>query len=191
MSGDQTAQILYLVLLAVAVGGWLIAQSRGNMGKMAQQALVWGLIFLGVIAAVGLWGDIRRTTMKLPVIDGTHVEVPRGPDGHFALSLEINGVSVPFLVDTGATNIVLTREDAARVGIDVGDLRYLGEAYTANGVVRTARVTLDRVSLGEMTDRDLRAFVNEGDMDGSLLGMDYLNRFSELSIRGDWLILSR
>ena len=62
---------------------------------------------------------------------------------------------------------------------------------TANGPVRTAPVRLEDVALGPFHDRDVRAFVNEGEMSKSLLGMEYLNRFARLEINGGRLILER
>ena len=118
-------------------------------------------------------------------------EIVRGNDRHFHLTLEVNGQNVRFIVDTGASDIVLTQEDATRVGLDVDTLAYLGRASTANGVVETASVVLDQIALGDLVDRDVRASVNGGEMFGSLLGMSYLNRFSEISIRRDRLVLKR
>jgi aspartyl protease family protein len=68
-------------------------------------------------------------------------------------------------------------------------LAFLGRASTANGTVKTATTVLDEVVLGDRVDHDVRASVNGGEMFGSLLGMSYLNQFSEISIRGDRLIL--
>jgi aspartyl protease family protein len=84
---------------------------------------------------------------------------------------------VPFMVDTGASGMVLGGEDAARLGLDPESLMFLGEANTANGVVRTAQVTLPLVELGPFRNENFRAFVTEGDLEQSLLGMDYLGQF--------------
>ena len=78
-----------------------------------------------------------------------------------------------------------------RIGIDPSDLAYLGSANTANGEVRTAAVRLDTVTLDGLTDRDVRAVVNDGEMDGSLLGMTYLGRFESITIKNNELVLSR
>ena len=100
-------------------------------------------------------------------------------------------MAVDFVVDTGATDIVLTRADAARVGIDPATLRYDGRASTANGIVRSARVRLDSFRLGGVLDRDVTAVVNEGEMETSLLGMRYLQRFERLEIADNRLVLER
>ncbi|EAR49615.1 hypothetical protein OG2516_04833 [Oceanicola granulosus HTCC2516] len=192
MTGDDFARFAYLALLGIAIAGWFVVQNRGQFGKMLQQATVWGLIFLGVIAAIGLWGDIRDDVApRQSVVSENRVEVPRGIDGHYALTLQVNGVPVDFVVDTGATEIVLSREDARRVGIDPDGLDYIGSARTANGLVGTAVVYLDSVQLGPIRDSDVRAVVNEGALFGSLLGMGYLGRFERIEISGNRLVLTR
>lgn len=192
MTGDMFGQLAYLVLLGVAIIGWFVAQNRASLGKNAQYAAVWGLIFMGVIAVAGLWSDIRRTTFELPRVseDGT-ISISRSGDGHFHLLAAVNDVAIDFIVDTGATNIVLSREDAAKVGIDPLNLSYVGTASTANGETRIAQVRLDSLAIGPVRDTRVRAYVTQGDLFGSLLGMDYLNRFSQMTIAGDQLILHR
>ncbi len=186
------ARLAYLGLLAAALGGWFLMQMRGNPGKTMQMIAVWALIFVGVIAGYGLWNDIRRDIAPMQTMVAENVvSVPQSPDGHYHLVLQINGTPVEFVVDTGATDMVLSQQDAARVGLDPATLAYTGVALTANGEVRTAPVRLDRVELGSIVDRDIRAVVNEGDLDGSLLGMGYLGLFDRIEIAGDELILTR
>lgn len=172
---------------------WFFAQNRATLGKVTQQALVWGLIFVGVIAAVGLWGDIRQTVRPTQTVlaQENRIELPRAPDGHYYLTAHVNDVPVRFVVDTGASQIVLTQEDAERAGIDTGQLAYAGRAYTANGTVRTAPVRLHSLNVGPFSDSDVRAVVNEGEMGQSLLGMAYLQRWSSVEIGGGKLTLTR
>lgn len=192
MNSFEFGQMAYLVLLGIAVGGWFISQNRNSLGKIAQQMLVWGLIFVGVVAAAGLWSDIRDDVAPRQSIVGSGVvEVPRDASGHYNLVLQLDGKPVNFLIDTGATDVVLTQSDAARVGINLNDLVYSGTANTANGVVRTAQARVNNVQLGDLVDRDLRVSVTQGDMDGSLLGMSYLQRFRKIEITGNTMTLSR
>ncbi|KEJ89597.1 retropepsin-like aspartic protease family protein [Sulfitobacter donghicola] len=193
MSADNTANLIYLVLLGCAVGGWFLVQNRDGIGKMMQQALIWGFIFLGVVAGYGLWNDVQRQTTHNQMLthsDG-QISVPRQPDGHYYLTLELNGANIRFVVDTGATDMVLTRDDAARAGIDPDSLVFLGTANTANGQVRTAPVRINTVRLGDITDTDVRASVNGGQMQGSLLGMGYLEKWGRIEISGGELRLTR
>lgn len=192
MSTDQIMQLSYLVLLACAIGGSAIVAGRNTMGKMAQQAAIWALIFVGVIGAYGLWNDISGdVNPRQAIVDDRTVAVPRGNDGHYHLTLEINDTPVAFVIDTGASQVVLSRRDAARIGIDPADLNYSGAANTANGVVRTAPVVLQEVRLGAITDRGVPAVVNEGAMDASLLGMTYLGLYDRIEIADGQLVLQR
>ena len=193
MDTDSLMNLLYVSLLLVAVGGWFLVQNRLSLGKLLQQALIWVFIFLGVLAAVGLWEDIKRTVAPrhAVVLDGETIKVPRSADGHYHLRVAVNDVPVEFVVDTGATSVVLTRKDAERVGLDPNDLAFIGRANTANGTVRTAPVRLATMSLGPITDRNVPASVNEGELFQSLLGMSYLQRWSRVSIEGEKLVLSR
>ncbi|MEM6388759.1 MAG: TIGR02281 family clan AA aspartic protease, partial [Pseudomonadota bacterium] len=109
--------------------------------------------------------------------------------GHFHATLEINGVPVRMVVDTGASELVLTQEDARRVGLEPENLAFTGRAFTANGPVETAPVRLDTVVLGGLETRGVRAVVNGGEMFDSLLGMSYLSQFESIEIRGRELIL--
>ena len=85
---------------------------------------------------------------------------------------------------------VLTQADARKLGFDPAGLLYMGQAFTANGPVRTARVELGDVQFGPFRNVSLGASVNEGDMDGSLLGMSYLSQF-QITISGDQMVLRR
>ncbi|MFA8440546.1 TIGR02281 family clan AA aspartic protease [Yoonia sp.] len=192
MSTDQIMQLTYLVLLGAAIGGSAIIAGRSNMGKMAQQAAIWALIFVGVIGAYGLWEDISNdVNPRQSIIDDSTIAAPRGNDGHYHLTLEINGAAVDFVVDTGASQVVLSQQDAARIGLDPATLDYSGNANTANGVVRTAPVILDQVVLGGITDRNIPAVVNGGAMDDSLLGMTYLGLYDRIEISDGRLVLNR
>ncbi|PJF10969.1 TIGR02281 family clan AA aspartic protease [Pseudorhodobacter sp. MZDSW-24AT] len=191
MDGDTLARLAYLGLLLVALGGYLVVEFRGRMGQALRTAAAWGLIVIGLMAGYGLWQDLRPDPLpRQSVVAGEEIRLPRAPDGHYYLTLTIDGTPVPFMVDTGASQVVLSRSDATRLGIDLARLAFIGEARTANGTVRTARVTLNDVRLGPHHDARLTAVVNEGEMDTSLLGMSYLGRY-DLQITGGEMILRR
>lgn len=192
MDSFDIGRIAYLVLLLVAVGGYFLAQGRQGLNKMAQQAAIWGLIFVGIVAGYGLWSDVSRDLAPRQAVLGSgQLEVPRMFDGHFYVTALVNGERIEFVIDTGATDVVLTQADAERVGIDPGALAFTGSATTANGVVRTARARVDTLALGNFTDSNVPVLVNEGQMEQSLLGMTYLRRFERIEIAGDKLILTR
>ncbi len=192
MTSDQIARIIYLAVIACVVGLSLVLQNRRNLPKLAQHGAIWGLIFVGMMAGYGLWADIRTAGNATPrQIDATTLAIPMGSDGHFHVRAKVNGVEIGFLVDTGASDIVLTRADAQRLGYDLGRLAFLGSSATANGTVRTARVRLDRIEVGGFANDGVQALVNDGQLDTSLLGMSYLRLFSNIEIAGNELRLSR
>lgn len=193
MSSFEYGQLTYLVVLCAAVLFWFVTNHRQSFGKILQQAMAWVLIFLGVIVAIGMWGDIRDTVRPTQAVfsDEGRIEIPRSQDGHYRLTLTINGKPILFVVDTGASQVVLSKADAAKAGLDLENLVYYGRALTANGEVRTAPVTLKEVKIGTLTDRNVAAQVNGGELDQSLLGMSYLQRFEQITITGQKLILTR
>ena len=187
---ENTARLIYLGLLLASLGGWVMIEYRKRMGQALRTALAWGMIFLGLMAGYGLWADIKRDILPIQVVTGAQVVIPLAQDGHYYPKLTINGQSLSFMADTGASSVVLSPADARRLGIDPESLAYMGQAVTANGVVRTATVTLKDVNLGPFHDEFVLAQVNQAEMDGSLLGMDYLGRFS-VTMAGDRMVLRR
>ena len=193
MEENDFARLIYLSVLVVAILGSVLISRRGAYGKMFRQAGVWLLIFMGLVAIVASWQDIRQsgqTTFFQQSQDGAII-IPKEIDGHFHLTLTINDRPIDFLVDTGASDIVLTRKDAARVGFDPNRLDYWGMANTANGTVRLATIRLETVRLGEFIDKNIRASVNKAPMEKSLLGMRYLSKFSAIEISNGQMILKR
>ncbi len=195
LDGDQIGRLIYLVLLGTVLGGYALVARRNQIGAMLRNLILWGLIITGVAAAWGLWDGMQRPGASQMVTTGQALDLRRGRDGHFRMELEITATPgrpaqrIGFIVDTGASDLVLSPQDAQKLGFGEGDLAFLGTARTANGVVRTAQVQLHQVSVPGLTHRNVRALVNEGELHVSLLGMGYLNRFSRIEIAGDRLRL--
>jgi len=193
MEENDFSRLIYLSVLVVAILGSVLISRRGAYGKMFRQAGVWLLIFMGLVAIVASWQDIRQSgqTMSFQQSEDSAIIIPKEIDGHFHLTVTINDRPIEFLVDTGASDIVLTRNDAARVGFDPNRLDYWGMANTANGTVRLAIIRLETVRLGEFIDKNIRASVNKAPMEKSLLGMRYLSKFRAIEISNDQMILKR
>ena len=193
MEENAFSRLIYLSVLVVAILGSVLISRRGAYGKMFRQAGVWLLIFMGLVAIVASWQDIRQSgqTMSFQQSEDGAIIIPKEIDGHFHLTVTINDRPIEFLVDTGASDIVLTRKDAARVGFDPNRLDYWGMANTANGTVRLATIRLETVRLGEFIDKNIRASVNKAPMEKSLLGMRYLSKFRAIEISNDQMILKR
>ncbi|KMW57444.1 Transporter [Candidatus Rhodobacter oscarellae] len=193
MTGDETARLIYLALLGSVIAGYALLANRKQLGTMLRHGLLWALIILGLVAGYGLWEDVRRDLVPQQAVfaDEARIELPRQQDGHYYLRADLDGQRIDFIVDTGATDIVLSRQDAEKVGVDLDSLIYSGIANTANGQVRSARAVIDLFEVGDIVDRNVTVWVNEGELIGSLLGMAYLQRFDRIEIADDMLVLHR
>lgn len=191
MNSSDGARLIYLSILLVAVVSPVLIGRRGSLGRTAQQFGIWVLIFLGFIAVYGLWPDLKRSLLPRAAVEvAGGVELRVAEDGHFYADILVNGQPVTFLLDTGASEIVLSPADARKVGFDPAELTFSGQASTANGTVTSAPVKLDSLALGPYEDRNLNASVNGAEMDNSLLGMSYLRRY-QLTFTGSTLRLVR
>lgn len=190
---NDQARMFYLILLLLAISGGAFYYYRDRLGKAVRDAAAWVAIFAVTILAVSFWEPLKQSLMgDVPAqIDERTVVLQRGAGGHFFVTMAVNGTDVQFLVDTGASNLVLTKSDAARVGIETETLDYRLPARTANGTVYGAAVRLGLVELGSFVDQDVRAVVNGGDLDTSLLGMSYLGLYRGFEVDGDRFYLKR
>ncbi len=109
----------------------------------------------------------------------------RSPDGHFYAEMRVNGTPITFMVDTGASVIALSREDAARLGISAVESDFTAVAQTASGTVGLKPVTLDRVALGSLEANQVEAAVVQQGLTTSLLGQSWLKRVGTVRIEGD------
>lgn len=187
LDGDDWMRALYLGLLLLFLAG--VLRTRRALRDLA----VWVLIFAMVVIAYGFRDVLRDELLPASMVarpDGS-IELRRGADGHFHAEVLVNGAAVRFLVDTGASDVVLSLDDARHAGIDPAGLAFVGRARTANGTVATAPVRLAEVRFGDYVDRGVPASVGGGDLDVSLLGMAYLDRFASIAIEGDRMTLRR
>jgi aspartyl protease family protein len=121
---------------------------------------------------------------------GRTVELRAGAHGHFFSRIHVNGRAVQAMVDTGASIVALTYEDARNAGIHVRDGDYSHRVSTANGVARVALVTLDSVALDDIVVRDVRAAVAEpGKLTKTLLGMSFLGQLRRAEMSRGVLVL--
>lgn len=122
--------------------------------------------------------------------DAGAVTLRAGDHGHFETEAEINGRGVAVMVDTGATMVALTFEDAERAGIFLKPADFTQSVATANGAAKIAPVDISSVSIGGITVRNVKGAVSErGKLHRTLLGMSFLGRLSRVDMRSKTLIL--
>lgn len=120
---------------------------------------------------------------------GQATQIMRDADGHYWSEAMIDGRAVRVLVDTGASVVALTREDALRLGVDPAPEAFTGRVQTASGVVRAAPVRLEAVSVAGARVDGVEALVVEQGLAYSLLGMSYLGRLSSFEATPSGLTL--
>ncbi len=118
------------------------------------------------------------------------VTLKAGPRGHFVANARVNNRPISVLVDTGASMVALSYEDAERAGIFVRPSDFTARVRTANGIAKFAPVTLDSVSIGDITLHDVEAAVSEpGRMGTTLLGMTFIGRLGRAEMSNGVLVL--
>ena len=115
--------------------------------------------------------------------------IARASDGHFYADVRINGAASRMLIDTGASSVVLTRQDAQRAGIQARPGEFTATAETAGGTIALKPVTIDRIALGPVDSRNVPAMVAETDLPISLLGQSFLERVGTVEISSDLMRL--
>ncbi len=207
--------LIYLVAVLLAVSVLTLPWLRIGVARILGYAAAWAVIFGGAWLLIertqpGLRGWIAEAAREpAPRMDdavlppghpqveqlsgptGGEVRVPPAPDGHYWVRASVNGQSVRFLVDTGASDVVLSRETARRVGIDVAALRFDRVGMAAGGPVRAASARVERLVVGPIAREDMPVSVLDGSADINLLGMRFLRTLESFAIeRGEMVLKS-
>ena len=138
------------------------------------------------VAAVA--SEPAAVATSYPGVEG-EASIAKSGDGSFWADAEVDGHPVHFLVDTGATTVALTGDDARTLGLDPASLNYSSVVKTANGPEPAARVKLGLVAVGNAQVSDVDAIVIDKGLPTSLLGMTYLGRLSKFEATQDALDL--
>lgn len=198
---DDSGQVslVYQVMLLVFIGSALLVRWRAKPGRALRYAAVWlalgGVLFLGYTFKDEA-GNIKDRALAelMPsrgVVKDGSITFRAREGGHFVIKALVEGTPVRFLVDTGASDVVLSPRDAERLGFDLSKLTFNRLYRTANGTVSGAPVRLGSVAIGPILLRDVRASVNGAEIGQSLLGMSFLQRLGGYSVSGDRLTLKR
>ena len=197
-STGDFASLSYRLVLLVFIASAVVVMFRGRFTQALSAALLWIAIGLALLVGYTYRFELREVADRVmaeisPGYVGAHgrsVEVARAFNGDFNISARINGARVAMVLDTGASSVVLTREDAKAAGLPLEVLAYTAVIDTANGRTRAAPVRLDRVAVGGLVERSVDALVAQpGQLKTSLLGMSFLNRLQSWEVRGDRLLL--
>jgi aspartyl protease family protein len=183
--------------LAIAARGLVAARSL-KLSTTARYIALWAAIFAVGVGLYVFRGDLISAGLRVrsalvpgyAVADGARsMVISRAEDNAFYVMGEVDGAPVRFLIDTGATDIVLSPDDAARVGLAGAATRYAIPSETAGGVAFGAKATIDSLTVGSIRLTDVPCYINQQPMRTSLLGMPFLKRLDSFEVRGDQLFL--
>lgn len=197
---DSDLEIVRLVALLALVSSGLIFTRQIKLGEVVRNISVWiglaAIIVVGYSFRAELEEVYYRVSGELVpshaiAINDDELVITASADGHFYVNGRANGERIRFMVDTGASRVTLSPQDASRIGIDMGQLRFIQRFQTANGIGLGAPYRLDSISIGSFRFADMEVSINSADMGTSLLGMSVLERLTSFEFRDGKLYLRR
>jgi aspartyl protease family protein len=198
LTTGEFGSLAYQLIVLVFLGGVVLTMFRERFAQAITTALLWVVVGLALVVAYSYRFELHQVADRVMVVlvpghvvtHGRSVEVGRTNSGDFDVSAQINGARIAMVLDTGASSVVLTRNDAKAAGLPLEVLEYTVAIDTANGRTRAAPVTLDRIAIGGLEERSVEALVAQpGQLKTSLLGMSFLNRLQSWEVSGDRLLL--
>ncbi|NNM75413.1 TIGR02281 family clan AA aspartic protease [Sphingomonas sp. ID1715] len=196
MNDGQAAQLIGTALMLVLVGSSLLAR-RLPLGQAARMAAGWVLIFAALLVGYSYREELSAVAQRVggdvlgergQTIGGS-LRVPMAPDGHFWVRARVNGTSVRFLIDSGATTTALSSDTARDAGVAVNSGGFPVLINTANGPVEARRARVERLSVGPIVATDLAVVVAPAFGDTNVLGMNFLSSLRSWRVEGQSLVL--
>jgi len=200
-------RLLWILLAALTIALLILVlrQNEAALDELShfenaslESVLIWTALALLLLLGYTYRFELRDVTDRVlaelvpgrAATRGRTVEIARGGGGSFSVATQVNGARVAMVLDTGASSVVLTQEAAKAAGLPLEVLNYSVQVDTANGRARAAPVTLDRISIGAITERSVPALIAQpGQLRTNLLGMSFLNRLESWEVRGDKLLM--
>ena len=199
MQNDDLQQIIYLIILISVMIIGISSRREMTLKKIVKYSLIWlGVAFIFVALYAyrfefsdfknRISGEINPTSAQLNQQGQLVINI--SDDSHFYVKLLINKIPILFMIDTGASDIMLSINDANKIGINTRNLIFNRPYQTANGRSFGASIKLKEVEISGVKFKDIYASVNQGDMGVALLGMSFLRRFSKYEFFQDRLVLT-
>ncbi|MTI42063.1 aspartyl protease family protein [Roseibium hamelinense] len=197
---DETGPRLVALTALAAIFVASLVFGPASVKDIFKGIFVWGGIMLLLVAGYAYRHDLVNGGYRVlgALAPGLAVEQPDGSimvvrdaSGHFRVNALVDGAPIDFLLDTGASAVVLTSADAQRAGFHPSELSFTVPVSTANGRALVAPIRLDTLQIADARFSDIRGFVaREGALETSLLGMTGLDRLRSWRIEGDRLIMT-
>lgn len=194
-SKESFMEIVYEVLIILMISSSI---AFGKTWQNFKYLMIWGIIFTACLVGYSYRTELSHIRDKVlsELIPERGFQknlntasFPASSDGHFHIRVNVNGIPIRFLADTGASHIVLSPRDAQKLGFDLKKLVFDRFYETANGKGRGSSVRISDFEIGNLRLQGIEASVNEADMRESLLGMTFFNRLEKYEVRNNVLTL--
>ncbi len=192
---DDKMHLVYSTLLLSVIA--FSARSL-PLNETLKYSLMWLAIILLIVLGYSYKDELMNSRIMAELLpnqarisgDGK-IAIRASNGGHFYIEAKVNGVAVNFMIDTGASDVALSKQDAQRIGIDTQTLAYTRTYQTANGTTGGAPIKLKRLQIGNFILDNFPASVNQGELGSSLLGMTALRKLGGFTIEGDEMIIGK
>ena len=199
LSDGNWQNFIYLLLLLAMMVAGVVSRRDLDFKKILKYLCAWsiiGFIFVALYSYRYEFSDFKGRILgeinpsRAQVSDLGEIEINAAQDGHFYLDTKINGVAITFMIDTGASDIVIGVDEAKKIGINPKNLNFIKRYQTANGISLGASVILKELEFGDLQFLNVEASVNNANMGTSLMGMSFLRRFKKYEFYRDKLVLT-
>lgn len=197
-SGDWS-QLIYLLILLVVISLSFFSGRAMPIPKILKYLGIWSIVALVIISLYSyryefsdfktrILGELSPTTAQTNSSGQLIINIAR--DGHFYLNIIVNHTPMRFMIDTGASDIIIGMPEAKKLGIKTDELAFAKSYQTANGKSFGANITLKKMTIGDVDFYDISASVNSSNMGTPLLGMSFLRKLRKYEFSRDQLILT-
>lgn len=197
-STEDWSNVAYGLGMTAVVSALLLRMPRVTLGRSARYVAIWAGLLAVLVVGYSYRNELGALTTRVRAAFAPGVAVASGPremvvsqddQGQFLVIGQVDGQTVRFVVDTGASDIVLSPADARRLGIDVDHLTFPKVVETANGPGRAAPYTARSLDIGDLQLADVEMSIDSAPMSTSLLGMSFLRRLESFQVKDGRLVL--
>ncbi len=190
---------IFLSLLLVLMLSNILTRRNQNFGVILKYLGIWsliGFIFVFIYSYRFELSNFKNRIIgelvpsKPQINDNGDITLTASENGHFYIDTKINDNNIRFMIDTGASSVSLSLQDAKTIGIDTNKLNFDIVYQTANGKSMGAAITIPEIEIGGIKFYDIKASVNSGNMGNSLLGMSFLKRLKRYEFYENRLVLT-
>jgi aspartyl protease family protein len=199
MTNSDLPQIIYLVALLAFLLSSFFFNKQIKASKVFAQLSIWLVITFILIAIYSFRFEFLNLKQrvagelfpsKISRIGERKLAIKAANDGHFYINILVNGKKIRFMVDTGASDIVLNYSDAQKLGINFKEISSFRRYQTANGFVVNGMINIEEMQLENIKFNNIQVAVSSKDIGNSLLGMSFLSQFEKYEFYQNNLVLS-